>query len=152
TGTVRGPNVPGTVHSPSHPGLAIDPGNAAAVKFALQKRAYQPDTAFVLAFQQRPGTEATIRSFVPTGHDEPTGESGTRANENAPGSTPNNAACEFVATISPQVLGKAGADATGPSPADLLILADTSGGIRNGTRLRRAVRSIVKSLRAEDRF
>src|SRR5262245_11310865 len=80
TGTIRGPNVPGTVRSLSHPELAIDTGNA-AVGFALQKHAYQPDSAFVLAFQQRPSAEATVRSFVATERQEPMGEAGTRANE-----------------------------------------------------------------------
>jgi hypothetical protein len=151
TGTVRGPNLAGTVRSLSHPELAIDTGNGAAVKFALQKQAYQPDSAFVLAFQQRPGAEATVRSFVPTEQQEPSGEAGTRADEGAPGGAENHAACEFLATISPQVLGKAAVE-TAPSPADLLILADTSGGVSDRARLRRAVRTIVTSLRAEDRF
>lgn len=59
--------------------------------------------------------------------------------------------CEFLATISANVLN-AGRPKTGLQPADLLILADTSGGMSDRARLRQVVRTIATSLRKGDRF
>ncbi len=151
-GTIRGPNVAGTVRSPSHPTAKIDAADAQAVKFLFKEHAYRPETAFRLDFQQRPTREATIRSFVVTG-PPPVAEAKDRANEDEVAPLARPTECEFLATISPAALGADPKVSQGAaSPADVLILADSSGGLGDRTRLRQAVRTIAKSLRAQDRF
>ncbi|MGE5192975.1 MAG: VIT domain-containing protein, partial [Deltaproteobacteria bacterium] len=153
TGAIRGPNTAGTAHSVSHPTATFEPGSDGAVKFALRQRSYRPESAFVLEFQQRPTAEATVRSFVPVRKREPAGEAGTRANEEELDDSTYRPPSEFLATVSPTVLEPdARAQRPAPSPADVLILADTSGGMTDRTRLRQAVRTIADALRAEDRF
>jgi hypothetical protein len=144
TGTIRGPNVAGTARSDSHPETKFAAGEAGAVKFDFSRRSFKPQSAFAISFQQRSGEEAVARSFsaAPSADPQTPGEK-TRAEPQ----------CTFLATISPAALGldkkKPGAP---PPPADLLILADTSGATRDRPHLRRALRTIAQSLRAEDRF
>jgi hypothetical protein len=58
-----------------------------------------------------------------------------------------------LVTLNPKVLdGGAAAEPARQSPADILILADTSGGTAARDRLRQTVRAVVGSLRDEDRF
>ncbi len=106
-------------------------------------------TRFPATADERSGS---VRSFAVMAH-RLVAETKDRANEDevAPLNRPTE--CEFLATISPAALG---ADPKAPRsespPSDVLILADTSGGMGDRTRLRQAVRTIAKSLRAQDRF
>jgi len=148
TGTIRGPTVPGTMRSPSHPAVKFETADAAAVRFAFQERSYRPESAFVLGFQQRPAVEATVRSFVPQAKRERPAGPFELEDKIAVESQ-----CEFLATVSPTVLQPAGrAAGAEPTPVDLLILADTSGGMAHGARLRQVVRTITGGLRDQDRF
>ncbi|HLJ09675.1 MAG TPA: VIT and VWA domain-containing protein, partial [Planctomycetaceae bacterium] len=147
TGTIRGPNVLGSARSRSHPQAQFDTSKDGAVTFILREQAFRPKSAFVLGFQQRPAEEVTVRSFVsPVRDPAPGQDAGDKQSA-------DKRQCAFLARISPTVLeGAIGADRKPSLPVDLLILADTSGAIADRTRLRKVVRTIVKSLRAQDRF
>ena len=148
TGSIRGPNVAASVESPSHPELRFSADDKNAINFAINERSYRPESAFTLRFQQRPTEEATVRSFVPAPPSvAPTGDA-LQENATAP---PQE--CKFMATISQAVIDAGAADdRLPPSPADVLILADTSGRSRDRTRLRQDLQTIVGSLRPQDRF
>src|SRR5262249_55445385 len=97
--------------------------------------------------------EITVRSFSPAVKRETNIEARTRANEDELDDFANQAPCEFLATISPAVLEKGAAVPRGePSPVDVLILAATSGGMAERTRLGKVARAIANTLRAQDRF
>ena len=147
-GTIRGPNVAGTASSPSHPSLAFDAADNEGLKFELRKHLYRPESSFVVQFQQKAPAEVAVRSYAASSRrveksTDPFGVIQTKVGR----------ACQFLATISPQVLEQRNPSPDQePLPADLLILADTSGGIAERDRLRQAVRTLVSGLRTDDRF
>jgi Mg-chelatase subunit ChlD len=148
TGAIRGPNIAGTASSPSHSDLTFDAAENGGLKFEFRKQLYRPESAFVVQFQQKAPVEATVRSFAtsPPRIEKPTDP--VQVNK-----IKTERHCEFLATISPQVLNKKDQQrGQKPLPADLLILADTSGGIADRERLRLAVQAIVTGLRTDDRF
>jgi hypothetical protein len=148
TGAIRGPTVAGTARSPSHANLAFDKTENDGLKFEFRKQHYRPESAFVVRFQQKASAEATVRSYA---------DSSPRIDKAADPFQINKFTslrhCELLATISPQVLDKNDQPRDEkPPPADLLIVADTSGGIADRDQLHRAVQTIVKGLRTDDRF
>ena len=148
TGAIRGPNVAGTAKSPSHSDLIFDAAENGGLKFEFRKQLYRPESAFVVHFQQKASAEATVRSYAGSSRRIDKVADPFQVNKFT---SPRH--CEFLATISPQVLDK-NEQPRGdkPLPADLLIVADTSGGIADRDRLRLAVQTIVKGLRPDDRF
>lgn len=147
TGTIRGPNVPGTAVSQTHPETQFRSGEQEAVKFEFRRQSYKPESAFVLRFQQRAAEHATARSFVA----RPQNELNDRRvqTDKIEEQTP----CEFLVTLAPDAVELIGEGAASPAPpADVLVLADTSGATADRARLRQLVRTIARSLRAGDRF
>ena len=157
TGTIRGPNVAGTARSPSHLKVPFDEADEGAIRFAFRRQTYRPDSAFNVRFQQRPAAAVTVRSFVPVAREmpkeNPAEESDEVGGDDSKELSQTEPQCEFLTTISPAVLEPGGnANRAAPRPADVLILADTSGGMADRTRLRQQVRTIAGTLRPGDRF
>jgi Ca-activated chloride channel family protein len=148
TGAIRGPNVAGMAHSPSHPAVAFEQNAQGMIRFAFKQKSYSPEETFVLGFQQRPAADATIRSFVAPAKAAVPAHPFFPADKTAVESP-----CEFLATVSPAVLEPTRREQRADSsPVDVVILADTSGGMGHRARQRQAVRTIAGALRPEDRF
>jgi len=168
TGAIRGPNVAGTARSASHSAVRFFDSDDGAIRFAFRERSYRPESAFGLRFQQRPAAAVTVRSFVPAASQKPNAEKPKA--EKLTGAKPEEASaqndekkepddpqpepqCAFLATIGAAVLEPSGkARRAAPLPVDVLILADTSGGMTDRAPLRQVVQTIATSLRTGDRF
>ncbi|MFN0054488.1 MAG: VIT domain-containing protein [Planctomycetales bacterium] len=139
-GSIRGDTLNGTVLSDSHPQTAfstLDSANGLQT-FEFKQKNYRPAGDFSLRFQQRPQRDVSVRTYFP---DERFGA----ASEAEP-------YCHFLTTVRGDRLNPPPVDQASPPPADLLILADTSGGTRNFGRVDQAVRTLVHNLRPQDRF
>ncbi len=132
SGTIHPPVQPGSPASYSHPDLMFEPQNDGSVTFNLQRERVQPPPSFVLEYHDPVEPTARVRSY--TTFD------------------PANFREEwqyFAVTVPPQ---KGPAADAAAAPADVILLADTSGSMRDGELLRSTVRTIAANLRAEDRF
>ncbi len=178
TGAIYGPNVAGTARSSSHSAVRFFEGDDRALRFSVRERSYRPESAFRVRFQQRSVAEVMVRSFVPAPREAPgkerSAEEGSKDDmpdevkpaegatadapeeknaKDKPAEPPPEPQCEFLATISPAVLDSAATTMPAPPlPVDVLILADTSGGMTVRNHLRQVVRTIAGSLRTGDRF
>jgi hypothetical protein len=133
TGTIHGQQESLRPRSVSHPELKFTPDDA-GVQFAWRKSHIQPTGEFSVEFA------------IP-GHDRPslrTYQAEPLATEKAPKAAPDT---YFLATLPPH--GTAPAQAT---PADVLILVDTSAAVRGQKALRQAVHTVVDALRPADRL
>ncbi|MBI3864975.1 MAG: hypothetical protein HY290_24130, partial [Planctomycetia bacterium] len=146
-GTIRGPNVAGTARCDSHDDVKFVDAGDDSLKFRFAAQKYRPESAFSLKFQQRQSDAVVIRSYTPA----PIGGGVPAVVQPDKIKTPP--ATQFLATVSPAALEPiARAAAAKSAPADVLILADTSGGTTAHGRLRQGIRAICGDLRDEDRF
>ena len=145
TGAIVGPTRPGSVVSRSDDGLTVRPAGNDRVNFELKRRNYQPQSDFALEFAQPADTAASLRSYVA----EPLPPRRDNAQKVVADATASKPATYFLAAVPPPAGGPTAGDA---APADVLILADTSGGMRYCPLRRHALRTIVNNLRPADRF
>ncbi len=154
SGTVHGNNNPDLVTCETHPQIALRPGGDNAVTFNLQQNDFQPERDLVLSFRGPETRDVTVRSY--RAQPLPAADEGGPAPEdrNSTADEPTDPWSEkevtyFHVTIPPATLQQ---DDRPSSPADVLIVADTSSGIDNRRALRRAVRTVAFNLRETDRF
>ena len=155
-GTIRGRTIEGSALSASHPEVPFVKHGEDSIRFELRKHGYKPQGSLLVRFKQPPTTEVVVRS-----HTSPEIEGADGAK------TPG--ASYFLATLPAELLTKAktvpvaGAEgAAGQAfgetakeaalPLDVLILADTSARFRERDRMVGAVRTILHTLRAGDRY
>jgi len=142
----------GDVKFPSHPITWRTPQGVLTGEF--QKQNCRPETDFVVSFKQPPGHEPTLRSYVAEPLP-PRREEGVRRTDDPEG----RPQMYFQISI-PPLPGPAAAAKTedalgkqaGTMPADVLVLADTSSGMRKCRELSAAVEKILRGLRPGDRF
>ena len=157
TGEIHGPTVAETAASKSYPDTKFSGPEEGILRFELRKTAFRAAAPFAVQFQQRPAEEATVRNYVPEAvaaappkQAAPKQAAPKKVDEKA---EPAQPLCDFLATISPDVLNKNGPPGDAPAtPVDVLILADTSAANVHRQALRKTVRSIADSLRKTDRF
>ena len=145
SGTILGPTRPDSPVSRSHPGLTFGRNDDGAVTFDFRQQGYQPQTDFSLNFAQEADEKVTLRSYTA----QPLPPRRDRQGRMIEEAWSNRSATYFLATVRPEPGEAAGGQ---PPPADVLILADTSSGMRGQAAVRRSVRSIVHNLRPADRF
>lgn len=143
TGTIKGPTRLDSVASLSHPGLTIDRPRDAHVAFTMRARNYRPESDFLLQFVQPGGDQPQFRSYLAPALSYAVAQE-RRAWDNGWSDRP---ATHFLATIPARP-----EDVPDTSPADVLILADTSAGMRKNNLLPKALRSVLHNLRPCDRF
>jgi hypothetical protein len=145
TGMIKGPTRPDSVASLSHPRLKVelpDKTRKDRIAFTLEARNYRPESDFSLKFVQPSGKQPQFRSYQAAALPP---ASARRPDPN--GSWANRAATYFLASIPPRSAYKYD---TGPT--DVLILADTSEGMRHNRLLPEMLRTIIGHLRPCDRF
>jgi Vault protein inter-alpha-trypsin domain/von Willebrand factor type A domain len=132
----------------THSELRMHPRDDGAITFALTAQNYQPRANLSIAFEQEFGGAAGLRSYradpLPQILQTVGGIRGTLP----PDPWSSRSATYFLASID-----RARPEATDakPAPADVLILADSSSGMGNLVDVRKATRTIIHALRAEDR-
>jgi len=140
TGTIQGPTRWESVASRSHPSMALKPQDDGQIAFELIEKNYRPETDFLLGFAQKTDGQATLRSHLAgplPGQPDADGLSTDDPFGDPPSTT------YFMASLQPPPLEGTRQQ---PKPADVLILADTSSGMRNSAALSRSVRTIVRNL------
>jgi hypothetical protein len=145
SGAIKGPTLLPSVASPSHGQLKFQQAGDETITFQWQTKAYQPKQDFALKFTPKVDGQPQFRSFRAS--PLPLPAQPNVANQEARDKWANRSATYFLAAIPPRE-----PQAADTAPADVLILADTSSGMRGSGRLRHAVPAIVHNLRAEDRF
>ncbi|MHB8899325.1 MAG: VIT domain-containing protein, partial [Thermoguttaceae bacterium] len=143
TGSILGPTREGSLRSPSHPDLAFVRQGEGRFGFEMKERLFKPDSDFVLSFGQEDRAEVRLRSFLAPPLPTPTWA--TEGEQSDPWS--GRAATYFMATIRPEE----SAEPAAAGPADVLLLADTSSGMRGVAAVSATVGTIVHSLGPEDR-
>jgi len=147
SGTIHGSNDPALVACETHPKIAFRSGSENAVIFDLHQNDFQPERDLVLSFRS-PGTrDVTVRSYrakpLPVEKEEkPFADPPTDR-------WSGKEVTYFHVTIPPADVKQ---NDRSVSPADVLIVADTSSGIDDRKALRRAVRTVAINLRETDRF
>ena len=131
-GTVLPPLDPRSVKCPSHRQMTFERRDDGAVTFDLRAKDFQPTANLAVEFRDPEKQPVRVRSFT------------TRRIEDV-----REGRQHFMITLPP--LAAAPAEAQ-PAPADVLVLADTSGSTRTLRLLRQAVRTVVRNLRPADRF
>ena len=139
SGTILGPTQLQSVCSPSHPAIQFEPTKGGAIEMSWAKANYRPVTPLSLQFAQKPPVEPVLRCYVADDRSK------AEADKNA---TERKRWVHFLAQLPPD----ADREANTPSPADVLILADTSWQTRGRPELLQTVRTIVRNLRQSDRF
>ena len=145
SGVIRGAASRESVASRSHPELAFSKRKDGAIEFELAQKHYKPRTDFSLSFIQPTGGEATLRSYL-AGPLPPRADADGSAVRDE---WRSRSATYFHVSLPPEADRPA---KQSPTPADVLILADTSSGMRGCKLLGRAVRTVVHNLRPADRF
>ena len=146
SGVVRGPTRDGSLSSFSHPDLQFQRRDDGSFSFEMEKRLFQPETDFALTFQQHDDGEVRLRSQLAPPVPVPPAERSANPDWSDPWSL--RSATYFIASIEPEPQAKSAA----PSPADVLVLADTSAGMIGAPLVRDSLRTIVHNLGVADRF
>jgi len=136
TGTISGAISKESVTSASHPNLFIQDRDDGAIGLAFHKRNYQPETDLVLSFAKQADRPAALRSYVAKPVSKQRNKRGKRARQRE----------MYFLTEIPPIPSE-----SETSPADVLLVADTSSSVKDLQSVRRAVQRIVRSLRPEDR-
>ena len=130
TGTLHPPVDVTSITSPSHESVEFFRDADGRVRFDLHRQHVRPESAFTLQYSLPADVGVMVRSFESL--------------------DPDNAGHRWqhlAVTIPPEQHAP-----QEPPPADVLILADTSGSMRSTDVLRTAVRTIIDNLREDDRF
>ena len=143
TGAIKGPTRLESVASPSHPELKVGRPEANQVAFRLEQRNYRPESDFLLEFVQPGGDRPEFRTYQASAPPQTVAWQ-RREWDDAWAST---AATYFLASIPPRP-----EDVPDTSAADVLILADTSIGLRHNKLVPKALRTVLHNLRPCDRF
>lgn len=157
SGVIRGPTPLASAQCPTIPGLKFASSRADEITFKFEERNYQPISDLVVAFQQQtPQAVTTFRQLraaplrLPVSNAQPPTDAAAALNPD--GSITkgwdkwnSESGTYFQADL------PVPPNATGATPADVLLLVDTSG---NGTlqQVRPALQTVLGNLRAEDRF
>lgn len=147
SGVIRGATRSESVNSPSHPGLAFQTRADGAIQFDLRKDDYQPRSDFQVAFAVPAADQPKLSSYRAEALPIPSAAQGGNAEEADRDEWRTAPATYFAVSLPPEPV-----PAAAPPPADVLILADTSGSMRRAELLRQTVRAIVSHLPASDRF
>ena len=139
-GVVRGPARDGSLASFSHPEVGFQRRDDGSWAFNLEKRSYQPEADFRLSFREQDEAEVQLRSQLAPPLP--------LMNEDWPDPWSGRSTTYFMASIGPD----REAESAPGKPADVLILADTSSGMRGVKLVRESVQTIVHNLGADDRF
>ncbi len=140
TGVLRGPTRPGSVVCQTHPELQIQGGEKGVIRFGWKQANYRPSADLVLCFSEPLGPEPRLWAYTAAALRTPK----VRA-PFAPEEPAGQAATYFHLSIPPQ----AGAE---PSPADVVVVAETSALVPDRRGVRQAVAKVLEGLRAQDRF
>ncbi len=144
TGSILGPTRGGSIRSSSHPELAFTRRGDNSFGFAMEANLFQPDRDFTVSFCQEEDKEVRLRSYLAPPLPTPNWVMG--GGDADPWS--GRAATYFMATIPPE---ETAASAKSP-PADVLLLVDTSSGMRGATTVTSAVRTVLHNLGPKDRL
>lgn len=145
SGAIKGPTMRQSAVSLSHPDIKFTEQAEGTIGFQWQARNYRPEQDFDLRLLPRSDGKPTLRSYLASPLPPPAWPPNAR---NQPADKwSNRSATYFLAAIPPEET-----KVTDTSPADVLILADTSAGLRGNRLLRQVVPMIVHNLRVEDRF
>lgn len=155
-GQIVGPVLPESVACPSHPEMSIYEQVAAdargngwdaevfggpAIPFELVQHAYEPDVPLRLRFRHDSQGTATLQTYRTESlrTTQPHSEQGSDPEGQVPFTY-------FRIELPPPAL-----DAQATAPLDLLVLADTSGAVRERPEVDEVVERLIDYLRPEDR-
>ena len=146
TGLVRGGTPPESLVSHSHPRLRTEKRPDGGVRFEFQATHHQPEGDFQLSFLQPSDSPALLRSYL--AEPLPGRASSTRWDNSG---LDRRSALYFQASLLPTPPARPVADAA-IAPADVLLLVDTSFGLRENAALRRVAGQTLRHLESRDRF
>jgi len=143
TGEIRGPTRPESVASLSHPKLKFIQRKPGEIGFEWKEANFRPRGDLSLSFVQPVGNAPSLRSY--TAGPLPMPE---RRPDRPQDPLAGRAATYFLATLPPE----AAAPAVPPAAADVVVVADTSAGVKNRRGARQTVRMIVQNLPSGSRL
>lgn len=143
-GSILGPTREGSIRSSSHPELAFARRGDNSFGFEMEANLFQPDRDFTVSFCQEEDEEVRLQSYLAP--PLPTPNWVVDGGDADPWS--GRAATYFMATIPPEET----AESSPSPPADVLLLADTSSGMRGATTVTGAVRTVLHNLGPKDRL
>ena len=144
TGSILGPTREGSIRSSSHPELAFTRRGESSFGFEMEANLFQTDRDLTVSFCQEEDREVRVRSYLAPPLPAPN----WAADGKEPDPWSGRAATYFMATIPPEAI----ADSAPSLPTDVLLLVDTSSGMRGATAVTDAVRTVVHNLGAKDRL
>jgi len=145
SGSIFGPTRPDSPVSRSHGDIVFQQAGDGTINFDLVKKNHRPKSDFSLRFLQPAEGDAALRSYVA----EPLPPRGNPRGAAIDDPYRGRRVTHFKATVEP--VAEEALDGEPPA-ADVLILADTSSGMRKSKSVGQSVQTIVHSLRPADRF